>query len=56
MTPNPDSPGSVRSADELNDAIRALWIRAAGRTLTPNERSEYERLVAEWAAAIGEAA
>lgn len=51
MTPNPD-PGSARSpADELNDEIRALWFRAGG-TLTPDERAEYEQLLARWAAAL----
>ncbi|MDT0573264.1 hypothetical protein RM704_38390 [Streptomyces sp. DSM 3412] len=50
---SPDSParGSVRSADDLNDRIRALW-RHAGASLSAQERAEYELLVVEWAAAI----
>lgn len=50
----PDSPvcGSVRSADDLNDRIRALWRRASGASLSAQERAEYELLVVEWAAAI----
>ncbi|GGR83675.1 MULTISPECIES: hypothetical protein [Streptomyces] len=50
---SPDSPpsGSVRSAAELNERIRALWLRAGG-TLSAQERAEYELLVIEWAAAV----
>lgn len=51
MTPNPSTSGSARSADAINDDIRALWIRAAGRTLTAEERAEHERLTAEYASA-----
>jgi hypothetical protein len=51
MSPNSDASGSVRSADELNDEIRALWLRAGG-SLSSQERAEYELLVVEWAAAI----
>lgn len=51
MSPDPSRPGSARSADQLNDAIRALWKRAGGR-LGPEERQEYEVLVVEWAAAV----
>jgi hypothetical protein len=51
MSPNSDASGSVRSADELNDRIRALWLRAGG-SLSSHERAEYELLVVEWAAAI----
>ncbi|UFQ14364.1 hypothetical protein J2N69_04640 [Streptomyces huasconensis] len=43
--------GSVRSSVELNERIRGLWLRAAGR-LTPEQRREYEQLVTEWAAAV----
>ncbi|UUU35390.1 hypothetical protein JIX56_39105 [Streptomyces sp. CA-210063] len=43
--------GSVRSAADLNDQIRALWRRAGG-SLSAQERAEYELLVVEWAAAI----
>ncbi|WP_328222571.1 hypothetical protein [Streptomyces sp. NBC_00310] len=50
---SPDSPvrGSVRSAADLNDQIRALWQHAGG-SLSAQERAEYELLVAKWAAAI----
>ncbi|MFJ8538912.1 hypothetical protein [Streptomyces sp. NPDC093591] len=41
---------SDRSADEVNEEIRALWRRAGG-TLSVEEREEYQRLVLEWAAA-----
>jgi hypothetical protein len=51
MSPDSVAPGSVRSAAELNEQIRALWLRAAGR-LTTQERAEYELLVVRWAAAI----
>ncbi|MFD5697427.1 hypothetical protein [Streptomyces lasiicapitis] len=52
MSPNPLLSGSVRSAAVLNEEIRALWQRAAGRRLAPEERTEYEILVVEWAAAV----
>ncbi|MCT9080213.1 hypothetical protein [Streptomyces fulvoviolaceus] len=51
MSPNSVATGSVRSAAEVNEQIRALWLRAGG-TLSPQERAEYELLVVEWAAAI----
>ncbi|GHD86606.1 hypothetical protein [Streptomyces naganishii] len=51
MSPDSVALGSVRSASELNDRIRALWMRAGG-SLTAQERAEYELLVVEWAAAI----
>ncbi|MET9773092.1 hypothetical protein ABZ023_02355 [Streptomyces sp. NPDC006367] len=51
MSPDSVTPGSVRSAAELNDQIRALWRRAGG-SLSAQERVEYELLVVEWAAAI----
>jgi hypothetical protein len=41
----------VRSAAEVNEEIRALWLRAGG-TLSAQERAEYELLVVEWAAAV----
>jgi hypothetical protein len=41
----------VRSAAQLNEDIRALWLRARG-TLTPAERAEYEQLVTAWADAV----
>ena len=51
MSPDLTPPGSVRSAAEVNDEIRALWQRTGG-TLSAEERAEYELLVVEWAAAI----
>ncbi|AXE84386.1 hypothetical protein [Streptomyces sp. Go-475] len=51
MSPDDVNPGSVRSAAEVNDEIRALWLRTGG-TLSAEERAEYELLVVEWAAAI----
>ncbi|MCF2128115.1 hypothetical protein L1I79_16965 [Strepomyces sp. STD 3.1] len=51
MSPDYAIPGSVRSAAELNEKIRALWRRAGG-TLSAQERVEYELLVVEWARAI----
>ncbi|MFE1754390.1 hypothetical protein [Streptomyces anandii] len=51
MSPDSVALGSVRSASELNERIRALWTRAGG-SLTAQERAEYEMLVVEWAAAI----
>ncbi|MEU6537225.1 hypothetical protein [Streptomyces sp. NPDC047000] len=51
MSPDSMAPGSVRSAAELNERIRALWLRAGG-SLTTQERAEYELLVVRWAAAI----
>ena len=41
---------SDRSADEVNEEIRALWRRSGG-TLSGEQREEYQRLVLEWAAA-----
>ncbi|MEU1870632.1 hypothetical protein RKD37_007324 [Streptomyces ambofaciens] len=51
MSPDYVTPGSVRSAAELNEQIRALWRRAGG-TLSAQEREEYELLVVEWATAL----
>ncbi|MGW2638338.1 hypothetical protein [Streptomyces sp. NPDC001348] len=51
MSPDFTTPGSVRSAAELNEQIRALWLRAGG-SLSAQEREEYELLVIEWAEAI----
>ncbi|MFF0221480.1 hypothetical protein [Streptomyces sp. NPDC004629] len=41
---------SERSAAEVNEQIRALWLRSGG-TLSVEQREEYRRLVLEWAAA-----
>ncbi|MER5603047.1 hypothetical protein [Streptomyces sp. NPDC002265] len=43
-------PVSDRSAAEVNEEIRALWLRSGG-TLSGEQREEYRRLVLEWAAA-----
>ncbi|CQR65228.1 hypothetical protein ACFY4K_16060 [Streptomyces leeuwenhoekii] len=51
MSPDSVTPGSVRSAAELNEQIRDLWRRARG-SLSAQDRAEYELLVVEWAAAI----
>lgn len=51
MSPDSKAPGSVRSAAELNEQIRALWLRAGG-SLTAQERAEYESLVVELAKAV----
>ncbi|MDX3455027.1 hypothetical protein PV396_24315 [Streptomyces sp. ME02-8801-2C] len=51
MPATPQLPGSVRSAADLNDEIRALWDRAGG-TLTSDQRREYEVLVTAWAIAV----
>ncbi|MFE6362895.1 hypothetical protein ACFVP3_23215 [Streptomyces sp. NPDC057806] len=51
MSPDFLTPGSQRSAAEVNEQIRALWVRAGG-TLSAQERAEYELLVVEWASAI----
>ncbi|MFJ8792016.1 hypothetical protein [Streptomyces sp. NPDC102462] len=42
---------SERSAAEVNEQIRALWLRSGG-TLSVEQREEYQRLVLEWAAAV----
>ncbi|GAA2342305.1 hypothetical protein OKJ48_05975 [Streptomyces kunmingensis] len=44
----PVTSASVRSADEVNEQIRALWLRTGGR-LSAEQRAQYERLVTEWA-------
>ncbi|MFE9310039.1 hypothetical protein ACFYM5_20430 [Streptomyces sp. NPDC006706] len=51
MFPDSVAPGSVRSAAELNEQIRSLWLRSGG-SLSAQEREEYELLVVEWAAAM----
>ncbi|MFF7140309.1 MULTISPECIES: hypothetical protein [Streptomyces] len=49
MSTTPE-PAAERSADEVNEEIRALWFRSGGR-LSSQERREYQRLVLEWAEA-----
>ncbi|MFE7234075.1 hypothetical protein ACWCRF_26100 [Streptomyces sp. NPDC002405] len=51
MFPDSVAPGSVRSAAELNEQIRSLWLRSGG-SLSAQEREEYELLVVEWATAM----
>ncbi|MGW7406647.1 hypothetical protein ACWGI9_23460 [Streptomyces sp. NPDC054833] len=51
MSPDSVTHGSVRSAAEVNEQIRALWLRAGGY-LSAQDRAEYELLVVEWAEAI----
>ncbi|WP_330456548.1 hypothetical protein OIB37_06370 [Streptomyces sp. NBC_00820] len=51
MSPDSMPPGYARSAAEVNEQIRALWLRTSGY-LSAGERAEYELLVVEWAAAI----
>lgn len=41
---------SERSATEVNEEIRALWLRSGG-TLSVEQRAEYQRLVLEWSTA-----
>jgi hypothetical protein len=51
MSPDGVCLGSVRSSAAINAQIRALWPHPDAR-LTDEERAEYERLIAEWAAAV----
>ncbi|RAJ87156.1 hypothetical protein ACN2WE_06620 [Streptomyces sp. cg28] len=46
----PAAPQPARSAEEVNEQIRGLWLRAGGR-LTAEQRAQYELLVTEWAQA-----
>ncbi|GAB2782816.1 hypothetical protein GCM10027073_14400 [Streptomyces chlorus] len=48
-------PSPERSAAEVNEEIRALWLRSGG-TLSGEQRAEYQRLVQEWAEALPERA
>ncbi|MFD6532864.1 hypothetical protein [Streptomyces sp. NPDC060184] len=41
----------ARPLPAVNADIRALWQRGGGR-LSPEARRQYERLLAEWAAAV----
>lgn len=51
MSPDLVTVGSVRSAAVVNEEIRALWPHPSMR-LTVEQRRAYERLLAEWAAAV----
>lgn len=46
MSPTPPDRVPLRSADELNEAIRALFAHRDAR-LTDEQRAEYRRLLAE---------
>ena len=50
MATTPEPP-VARSAAAVNEEIRALWLSAGGR-LSAEQRGRYERLVAEWSAAV----
>lgn len=51
MSPDRQTPGSVRPSALVNELIRALFQRAGGH-LYGEDRATYERLIAEWAAAV----
>jgi hypothetical protein len=51
MSPKVLTAGPVRSAAEVNEEIRALWLRAGG-SLSEGEAADYRRLVVEWATAV----
>jgi hypothetical protein len=51
MSPDSVTPGSVRSADAVNEDIRALWTDPRVQ-LVGEDRAAYERLCVEWAAAV----
>lgn len=51
MSPIREPRPSQRSSTEVNEQIRALWLRAGG-TLSPEQRRQYEVLVTEWAEAM----
>jgi len=51
MSPTPTDRGSVRSAEVVNEAIRAIAWRARGREWTHAEQALYRLLVVEWLAA-----
>lgn len=46
MSPTPPPDGPARSAEELNERIRALFAHRDAR-LTDEQREEYRRLLAE---------
>lgn len=54
MSPDLVTRGSVRPAAVVNDAIRALVSRAAGRPWRQAERALYAELRDEWVAAMRE--
>lgn len=52
MSPNSPATGRVRPAAVVNEAIRAIVVRAQGRRWTQAERALYGLLLDEWAAAV----
>lgn len=51
MSPHSPASGPLRPAAVVNEDIRALWADPRVR-LTDEGRAAYERLCAEWAAAV----
>lgn len=51
MSPNSQASGPVRPACVVNEEIRALMLRS-GSHLKPEDRPLYQRLTAEWVAAV----
>ncbi|MFF9689557.1 hypothetical protein [Streptomyces sp. NPDC014623] len=52
MSPYPNPSVAVRPASVVNEEIRTLWQRSGG-LLSPDDETEYQRLLVEWAAAAG---
>ncbi|WP_406151148.1 hypothetical protein [Streptomyces sp. NBC_01012] len=55
MSPYPNPSATVRPASVVNEEIRTLWQRSGG-LLSPDEETEYQRLLVEWATAAGTSA
>jgi hypothetical protein len=51
MSPAPRTPGPVRSAADVNAAIRLL-VEDAARRRVQVDAGRYQRLVVEWAEAV----
>lgn len=50
MSPSPQPSGPARSADEINEEIRAFWTGPRAHPTLPlsrEQRVQYERLLAE---------
>ncbi|MDF6022645.1 hypothetical protein [Streptomyces sp. JH34] len=52
MSPYPNPSPVVRTVSEVNEEIRTLWQRSGG-PLSPDDETEYQRLLVEWAAVAG---
>jgi hypothetical protein len=52
MSPYPNPSATVRPASVVNEEIRTLWQRSGG-LLSPEDETEYQLLLVEWAAAAG---